>query len=131
MPGAGALADLVMRFDTNGDSKIDTGEWQTGVAASFDELDTDHDGKITGAEIDALGVGLEQELGQVVGTLVLKLIKPLIMSMDADKDGAVSREEFAKKADEIFARLDVNKDAVLTRAEVLDLPVKMLVPAKD
>lgn len=77
VPGAGTLADLIMRFDTNGDGKIDTGEWQTGVEASFDEIDTNRDGKITEAEIDALSGPLEGEVGSIVATLVPKLIKPL------------------------------------------------------
>jgi len=131
VPGAAALADLIMRFDTNGDSKIDTGEWQAGVAGSFGEIDADRDGNITAVEIDELSGPLEQEAGAVVATLVPKLLKPLIMSMDADKDGAVSREEFLKKVDEMFARLDADKDAVLTRTEVIELPMKMVTPPRN
>lgn len=52
------------------------------------------------------------------------------MSMDTNKDGTVSREEFMKKVDEIFARLDANKDAVLTRDVLLELPMILLTPAK-
>jgi len=131
LPGVGALVDIVIaRFDTNGDSKIDTGEWQAGVAGSFDEIDTDGDGKITAAEIDALGDEIAGETGATVAALVMKLIKPIILSMDADGDGTVSREEFTKAANAWFARLDANKDAQLTRDELMDLPLKMLLPDK-
>ncbi|MEO6742614.1 MAG: EF-hand domain-containing protein [Chthoniobacteraceae bacterium] len=130
LPGAGALADLVVKqFDTNGDSKIDSGELQAGVASSFAEIDADGDGKITVAEIDALGDVLGKEIGETVAAVVMKLIKPLILSMDSDKDGAVSRDEFLKAAVALFARLDTNKDAEITRAELLLLPLKMLLPA--
>lgn len=131
LPGAGALADLIMKqFDTNGDSKIDTGELQAGVASSFAEIDADGDGKITVAEIDALGDVLGKETGETVATLMMKLIKPLLLSMDADKDGTVSRDEFMKAAGALFAKLDANKDAELTRDELLMLPLKMLLPAE-
>jgi hypothetical protein len=130
MPGAGALADLIIKqFDTNGDSKIDTGEWQAGTAASFEEIDTDRDGKMTAAEIDALGEAVAKESGEAAGALVPKLIKPLILAMDADGDGAVSREEFGKKVDGLFAKLDSDMDAQLTKAELIALPLRMLLPA--
>jgi len=131
LPGVGALVDIVIaRFDTNGDSKIDTGEWQAGVEGSFAEIDTDGDGKITVAEIDALGDEIATEAGATVAALVMKLIKPIILAMDTDGDGSVSREEFTKAANAWFAKLDANKDAELTRAELMDLPLKMLVPDK-
>jgi Ca2+-binding EF-hand superfamily protein len=129
MPGSGVLAELIMRFDTNGDSKIDSGEWQMGVTASFSEIDADNDGKITAVEIDELSGPLEREVGSIVAILLPKLIKPLLMSMDADKDGIVSREEFAKQVDTLFAKLDADMNAELTRAELIDLPVKLLAPA--
>ncbi|MEQ1854233.1 MAG: EF-hand domain-containing protein [Chthoniobacteraceae bacterium] len=129
IPGAGALADLVIaRFDSNGDSKIDSGEWQLGAAASFEEIDVDRDGKITATEIDALGEPIGKEAGAAAGALVPQLIKPLILSMDADADGAVSREEFTKKMGALFAILDANKDAQVMREEMIELPVKTLVP---
>jgi hypothetical protein len=131
LPGAGALVDIIIaRFDTNGDSKIDSGEWQAGVAGSFDEIDTDGDGKITAAEIDALGDEIAQETGATVAALVMKLIKPIILAMDTDGDGAVSREEFTKAASAWFAKLDANHDAQLTREELMDFPLKMLLPDK-
>ena len=130
LPGLGALADLVMKqFDTNGDSKIDTGEWQAGVAASFTEMDADGDGKITAAEMDALGDVLGKEAGETVAAVMMKLIRPLLLSMDADKDGSVSRDEFTKASTALFTKPDANQDAELTRAELLLLPLKMLLPA--
>ena len=130
LPGAGALADLVMRFDTSGDSRIDAGEWQNGVVMSFEEIDRDRDGKITASEVEELGGELEKEAGSIVSVLVPKVIKPIIMGMDGDKDGAVSRDEFTKRVEEIFAKVDENKDSYLTRGEAMELPLKVLVPEK-
>ena len=130
LPGAGVLADIVLKqFDTNGDAKIDTGEWQAGITASFAEMDADGDGRITAEEMDAVGAGVGKEIGEAAGAVVAKLIKGLLLTMDADKDGVVSRDEFAKATGELFAKLDTNRDAELTRAELLLLPVKMLLPA--
>lgn len=100
------------------------------MAASFAEIDADGDGKITVVEIDALGDVLGKEIGETVAAVVMKLIKPLLLSMDADKDGIVSRDEFMKAAGALFAKLDANKDAELMREELLLLPLKMLLPAE-
>ncbi len=131
VPGAAALADLISsHFDTNGDAKIDTGEWQAGAAGSFDEIDTDRDGRLTTSDIDALAGPIRKEAGSAAGSLVPKLIKPLILGMDVDGDGVVSAEEFGKKMDELFTKLDANKDAELRRPELVDLPMRMIAPAK-
>ena len=129
LPGAGALAEIILnRFDTNGDSKLDLGEWHAGVADSFGEMDLDRDEKITAAELDDIGQAVAGETGGAAGALLAKLIKTLVLTMDADKDGSVSREEYRKVADALFARLDTNKDAEVTRDELLSLPLKMLTP---
>lgn len=129
LPGAGALAEIILkRFDTNDDSKMDMGEWQAGVTGSFGEMDLDGDGKITGAELDSVGEALTKESGEAAGALLAKLIKALVLTMDADKDGSVSLREYRKVADALFAKLDTNKDAEVTRDELLTLPLKMLAP---
>lgn len=129
LPGAGALADVVLKhFDTNGDSKIDSGEWQAGVEDSFREMDADGDGRISGAEMDALGEAIGKEAGEAAGAVLGKLVKTLLLTMDADKDGSVSRDEFMKATGALFAKLDVSKNAELTRDELLSLPLKMLAP---
>ncbi|MBC7908706.1 MAG: EF-hand domain-containing protein [Rhodospirillaceae bacterium] len=49
----------------------------------------------------------------------------MMMDMDADKDGVVTREEFLaahSRADVRFAQLDVNKDGSITRDEWLAEP---------
>ena len=38
--------------------------------------------------------------------------------MDANKDGKVSKEEFTKGHDAMFAKMDANKDGVLDKAEM-------------
>jgi hypothetical protein len=38
--------------------------------------------------------------------------------MDTDKDGKVSRDEFTKHHDEMFAQMDTNKDGTLDQSEM-------------
>ena len=38
--------------------------------------------------------------------------------MDANKDGKISKDEFAKHHDAMFAKMDANKDGVLDKAEM-------------
>lgn len=51
-------------------------------------------------------------------------VKKLLMLMDKDKNGKVSREEFMNFFSAEFDRLDVNKDGELDVAELTQLRVK-------
>lgn len=42
---------LVKKFDTNGDMKVSKDELKTGVDKMFDQIDANHDGQITPAEL--------------------------------------------------------------------------------
>jgi len=51
-------------------------------------------------------------------------VKKLLVLMDKDKSGKVSREEFMNFFSEEFDRLDVNKDGELDVAELTQLRVR-------
>ena len=127
LPGAESLARLIAReFDLNSDENLDQGEWQGGIARNFDRLDTNRDGSIKAEELDALKGDLAEEAGDLGGTIIVALIKQVLMSLDQDGDKAVSRKEYDALTDSIFTRLDADKNASLTLAELADLPVKMV-----
>ena len=127
VPGGETLAGLIAHeFDTNSDSIVDQGEWQGGIARSFDRLDKNLDGSIKAEEVDALKGDLAEEAGDIGGTLMVVLIKQALMALDQDGDKAVSRKEYDALTDGIFTRLDADKSASLTLAELADLPVKMV-----
>ena len=71
-------------------------------AAMFQQFDTDGDGAITKAEIDAAAAARFAEA-------------------DADKDGKLSAEELAARGPaQMFDRLDADKDGTLTAEELAD-----------
>ena len=125
VPGADILADLILsEFDTNADGIIDGGEWQTGIEKSFDDIDEDHDGKITGEEIDALAGPISETTGTVGAKIVTVMVKKLLMLLDKNGDGVITKDEFKDGCEAMFKKLDTNHDGKLSKEELLELPVK-------
>lgn len=127
LPGTESLARLIAKeFDTNADEKIDAGEWQTGVADGFTQLDSNADGSIQTDEVDDLKEDIAEESGDIAALLIVELIKQVLTGLDTDKDKAVSRKEYDELSQSIFGRLDADKNGHLTLAELAELPLKMV-----
>lgn len=127
VPGSEALARLIAHeFDTNSDDVLDQGEWQNGIAGSFDKLDTNHDGSIKSDEVDDMSNDIAAEAGDIGGVIIVALIKQVLLTLDTDHDKAVSRKEFDKLTDGLFTKLDADKNASLTLAELAELPMKIV-----
>jgi Ca2+-binding EF-hand superfamily protein len=73
----------------------------------FDRLDRSKDGVIDKADLDAL----RKEM-------VDYRVKRFVHHFGADKDGRVTREQFQAKANERFARMDLNGDGTISRDEM-------------
>lgn len=73
-------------------------------AERFQRFDTDGDGRLTAAELDA---GIRQERAE-------RMLKWL----DKDGDGSVSQEELAAPAERMFERLDANGDGTVSKDEL-------------
>jgi len=101
-----------IQLDANKDGAIDRAEAAKApkLAAKFDQLDKDKDGKLSADERPRLRDGRRQRGGH--GGM---------MAADADKDGRISRAEAqaaqAKSADR-FDEMDANKDGYLDRADM-------------
>ena len=109
-PAAGVKA--APRIDANGDGVIDRAEAarMPRLAAKFDQLDIDKDGKLSASERP------QHEHGKRAGGKR----GDRMQALDTDKDGRISRAEanagnaaFAQR----FAEMDVNKDGYLDRAD--------------
>jgi Ca2+-binding EF-hand superfamily protein len=102
-------------LDKNKDKKISRDEWPSQMAQAFDRFDTNHDGFIDEEEFNAIrnrfsGGGGGMGGGPRVGESLTKLL-------DANADGKISREEFAKILS-LFDILDKDHNGELSQDEL-------------
>ena len=91
--------------------------------AAFAKLDTNSDGSISRAEFDEKAK---------LPTIKQPDAKPFLDRFDADKDGAITLEEFRGPTLANFAKMDANKDGTVTPSEANApaAPAKSAAPAK-
>ena len=53
-------------------------------------------------------------------------IKTILLTLDTNADKVLSGAEYERGCDGCFARLDANRDGVLGRDEIMNLPVRLL-----
>lgn len=127
VPGADVVSILISKhFDSNSDGTIDTGEWQSGMKASFADMDADSNGSLSAADIDGLQDSLKSEAGDIGAAVVLALIKQIVFSLDKDGDKLVSEKEFAEGGEAMFKKLDATSDGRLSKEEIAELPMRLL-----
>jgi Ca2+-binding EF-hand superfamily protein len=127
LPGADLLASLLItQFDRDHDGNIDGNEWETGINDGFVELDHDRDGSISESEIDALVETLGDDIGRLGATAVVALIKKMLFTFDTNGDRNISKTEYDEGCSAIFKLLDTNHDGLLSKAELAELPARLL-----
>lgn len=127
LPGGDALAGLILdEFDRDADALVGHTEWDRGLSGSFAMLDDNGDGSIAGDEVDALRGEIAKETGDLSAGLIVALVKQAVLALDADQDKLVSRKEYDALALGIFDKLDADKSKSLTRAELTELPLKLI-----
>jgi Ca2+-binding EF-hand superfamily protein len=95
------------RFDRDGNGVVSRDEMRTTALEHFTKLDTNKDGKLTLAEIEA---GAQNRAAE-------RLARD-----DKNHDGKLSRAEVPNMPDQVFARLDKNSDGVLSAEELQGNP---------
>ena len=115
-------AQMFDRLDVNKDAKLDPADREAMQSAKFDTIDSNHDGQLSRAEFMAMrpigGPGMARDHmggghmgGHGMGGMML------MHMADANKDGAVTKDEFAAAAATRFDSADTNHDGSLTPAE--------------
>jgi Ca2+-binding EF-hand superfamily protein len=126
LPGTDALAGLVItQFDRDHDGNVDINEWQNGANDGFLEMDKDQDGFISESEIEALSDPISEELGKLGAAASVVLIKKILFTFDTDHDRRVSKSEYETGCAALFKLLDNNRDGLLTKAELAELPLRV------
>ena len=103
LPAAGSGPDLFKRLDQNGNARIEQAEWQTFQQSRFDRLDANHNGTLTGAEMEQQG-GASGGGGRLA-------------RLDSNGDGAISKQEFVSGQLQMMQRIDKNQDGALSKEE--------------
>lgn len=104
-------AMMIGACDANGDARVTRDEMHRCLARSFAAIDTGNSGKLG---YIAFADWAQMWLGD-------RTALPSPFDTDADGDNRITLVELSAKFDEIFARLDKDKDGVLTRAELLTI----------
>jgi Ca2+-binding EF-hand superfamily protein len=113
--GANPEATIGSLLDTNHDQKIEATEIrqavQSGVQALFTFADSNQDGQLTPAELNA-----------AVGEAAKSAVQTVFQAADLDRNGQLSVEEYdkalAEPAHALFRVLDANNDGYLSMAEI-------------
>jgi Ca2+-binding EF-hand superfamily protein len=104
------------RLDANGDGAIDKGEAANAprLAEKFDQLDSNHDGRLTADERPQAGRGARGGSDGEGGGMHERM-----QQLDTDHDGRISSKEAAAKPEmaQRFAQMDSNHDGFLDRSD--------------
>lgn len=117
--GPGAGFDFVA-VDTDKDGKITQAELDAFQAARATEIDTDKDGFISAEEMAAhMSARMQDRIG--------KMARHAIVEQDEDGDGKVSLAEMGahRGLDKLFAHADADGDAALSQEEIDTMHAKM------
>lgn len=94
--------------DANGDRIITREEFAAARARSFDKLDRNGDGIVQKSDFNRLAK-FKPEAGQ--------RLQRMIDATDTNRDGKVTRDEFAAAPAPVFDRADTNGDGAVSKAE--------------
>ena len=97
--------EMMKMIDANGDHMVSQEEYTKYYENLFDELDKDHDGSLDGKEW--VGTKGEQKVSIATGGYSRELRSMKMMEMiDTDKDHKVTKDEFLKYHQTLFAAMD-------------------------
>lgn len=107
----------LMAFDRNGDSVLTKDELPERLQGLFARIDTNHDGKITPAEIRASASSQTGPSGRIQHTGDATRNDPVLNAIDVNHDGFLSAEEITN-APVALKALDKDGDGQLSAEEI-------------
>jgi Ca2+-binding EF-hand superfamily protein len=117
---------FIKRLDKNMDGVLTRNELPPVLAKNFEKWDRNGDGQLNRDEVGQMLTAVRTFLGfETPATPVAKnkpqvekIIDNILLRMDTNKDGKISRAEAKNQIAANFERLDKNKDGYLDRAEL-------------
>lgn len=102
-------------MDIDGDGAISAREHQSGSRKTFESMDANHDGEVTAAEMQSSGVSTASAGHPTTASAPAEA---RIAAVDRDSDGKLTAEEHATASQEMFGRLDGDRDGLLSQNEI-------------
>jgi Ca2+-binding EF-hand superfamily protein len=137
-PAAAKLLDatpeqFIKRFDKNNDGVLTKDELPPRLAAVFDRADQNGDGKLDADEVARMLDVLRQRMKQTPNKAgapaknpeLSRRVDEIFNRLDTNKDGKISREEAKGPLEKNFDAIDRNKDGFLDKAEVSQVIERM------
>lgn len=116
-PRGGMMPDFAT-LDTDSDGKITQAELDAHKAAKFAEIDTDGNGKISADEFAAGREAKSEEWAAKFEERKAKMITKMIEKLDTDEDGEISADEMnAMGKKSMIERLDADGDGAISEEE--------------
>lgn len=107
-PGKG---DKLKMMDTDGNGQVSGAEHAAGAQKMFTGMDSNKDGFVTAAEMDAAHHGKPPMQGEMTSAGKIK-------TLDTDGDGKLSAAEHAAGSQKMFSASDANGDGSVDAAEM-------------
>jgi Ca2+-binding EF-hand superfamily protein len=117
---------FIKRFDKNNDGVLTKDELPPRLAAVFDRADQNGDGKLDREEVAQMLDVLRQRMKQTANKAgtpakspdLSRRVDEIFNRLDTNKDGKISREEAKGPLEKNFDVIDRNKDGFLDKMEV-------------
>jgi EF-hand domain pair len=119
-PATPAAKQWLMLLDPDKDATVSKEEYVSYIQKEFGTLDVDHDGTLDAKELNEVR-GLPAVGAEGVAKPGKHDGKQLLLAMDTDKDGTVSKDELTAYAGMVFDRLDHDHDGTLDAVELNQL----------